>query len=300
MILRPASADVAAQMNAAASATSLVARFSLSCPHPAASSRQDTRNIRPSFTSTGTCCNDPCASERPCHRNPMRRRLVVYFPLADPAVPAEFVDLYADAGVDIVECGWPARDPYLDGPDVRASMARARSGAPATALLATRERLALKPASPKALVMSYAESDHPALVKRGVFDGIDGVLVVAPPNDARRAAIERGRANRAPRFPCRARSPPSGRRHRRPAGGRLCDVAGRAWAHGTARVARSRKRGADRESARLGVAAPSFSALAFQTARRRAGLSVSAPTAWSSARPRCAPRSPDGLNWRRC
>ncbi len=121
----------------------------------------------------------------------MRRRLVVYFPLADPAVPAEFVDLYADAGVDIVECGWPARDPYLDGPDVRASMARARSGAPATALLATRERLALKPASPKALVMSYAESDHPALVKRGVFDGIDGVLVVAPPNDARRAAIER-------------------------------------------------------------------------------------------------------------
>ena len=41
----------------------------------------------------------------------MRRRLVVYFPLADPAVPADFVDLYADAGVDIVECGWPAREP---------------------------------------------------------------------------------------------------------------------------------------------------------------------------------------------
>ena len=149
----------------------------------------------------------------------MRRRLVVYFPLADPAVPAEFVDLYADAGVDIVECGWPARDPYLDGPDVRASMARARSGAPATALLATRERLALKPASPKALVMSYAESDHPALVKRGVFDGIDGVLVVAPPNDARRAAIERearriGRRDFRVRASCRSirttKPPPGG------------------------------------------------------------------------------------------
>ena len=121
----------------------------------------------------------------------MRRRLVVYFPLADPAVPAELLDHYTDAGVDIVECGWPARNPYLDGPDVRASMARALSGGPAPALKAVRDRLALKPAGPKTLVMSYAESDHPALAKRGVFDGIQGVLVVAPPNDERRAAIER-------------------------------------------------------------------------------------------------------------
>ena len=74
----------------------------------------------------------------------MRRRLVVYFPLADPAVPAEFLDLYAGAGVDIVEFGWPARNPYLDGPDVRASMARALSGAPAAALEAARDRLARK------------------------------------------------------------------------------------------------------------------------------------------------------------
>ena len=121
----------------------------------------------------------------------MRRRLVVYFPLADPAVPAEFLDVYADAGVDIVECGWPARNPYLDGPDVRASMARALSGAPAAALKAARERLARNPAGPKTLVMSYAESDHPALTKRDVFDAIQGVLVVAPPNNERRAAIER-------------------------------------------------------------------------------------------------------------
>jgi tryptophan synthase alpha chain len=83
----------------------------------------------------------------------MRRRLVVYFPLADPAVPTELIDLYADAGVDVVECGWPARNPYLDGPDVRASMARALSGAPATALAAARDRLARKSGA-KALVMT--------------------------------------------------------------------------------------------------------------------------------------------------
>jgi tryptophan synthase alpha chain len=121
----------------------------------------------------------------------MRRRLTVYFPLADPAVPVETIDLYAGAGVDIVEFGWPARNPYLDGPDVSASMARALSGAPAAALKAARGRLARKSASPKALVMTYAERPHPALVERGVFDGVDGVLVVAPPNDERRAAIER-------------------------------------------------------------------------------------------------------------
>ena len=121
----------------------------------------------------------------------MRRRLVVYFPLADPAVPTELIDLYADAGVDIVECGWPARNPYLDGPDITASMARALSGVPAAALRGAHDRLARKSASAKALVMTYAEPDHPALANRGVFDGIDGVLVVAAPSDERRAAIER-------------------------------------------------------------------------------------------------------------
>ena len=48
----------------------------------------------------------------------MRARLVVYFPLADPALPIDLLDLYAEAGVDVVEFGWPAREPYLDGPDV--------------------------------------------------------------------------------------------------------------------------------------------------------------------------------------
>src|SRR6185437_14706457 len=84
-------------------------------------------------------------------RPAMRRRLVVYFPLAGPAVPAELLDHYTDTGVDIVECGWPARNPYLDGPDVRASMARALSGGPAPALKAVRNRRALKPAGPKTL-----------------------------------------------------------------------------------------------------------------------------------------------------
>jgi tryptophan synthase alpha chain len=107
----------------------------------------------------------------------MAARLVVYFPLADPLIGPELLDLYAEAGVDVIECGWPAREPYLDGPDVRASMARA-TGDPAAALAAVRERL--RP-GPKILVMTYGEAE-PA--------GADAVLVVAPPADPRRIAME--------------------------------------------------------------------------------------------------------------
>ena len=121
----------------------------------------------------------------------MRARLVVYFPLADPALPTDLIDLYAEAGVDVVEFGWPARQPYLDGPDVRASMARAMSGDPVEALSMARDRLARRPTSPKALVMAYAEDEPPGLAAPGILEGIDAVLVVASPRDGRRVAIER-------------------------------------------------------------------------------------------------------------
>ncbi len=121
----------------------------------------------------------------------MCARLVVYFPLADPAFPIDLLDLYVEAGIDIVEFGWPAREPYLDGPDVRASMARALSGAPAAALSSARERLARGAAGASALVMTYAEDDCPMLAEPGFLHGNDGVLVVAPPHDGLRVAIER-------------------------------------------------------------------------------------------------------------
>jgi tryptophan synthase alpha chain len=105
--------------------------------------------------------------------------LAVYFPLADPRIGPELLGLYAEAGVDVIECGWPAREPYLDGPDVRAAMARA-TGDPAAALVAVRERL---PAGPKILVMTYAEFDH-------ALAGADAVLAVAPPDDPCRMALE--------------------------------------------------------------------------------------------------------------
>ena len=117
----------------------------------------------------------------------MRARLVVFFPLGDPAIGPDFVELYAEEGVDIVECGWPARQLYLDGPDVRAAMARAQ--APAAAWDAVRERLAGR-GGPKPLLMTDVEGGHPGLADPHFFVDAFGVLAVAPPGDAGRAALE--------------------------------------------------------------------------------------------------------------
>lgn len=121
----------------------------------------------------------------------MPAHLIVYFPLADPAVPVDILDLYADAGVDIVELGWPSPLPYHDGVDVSASMARAAGGDPMAALAAVRRRLAMRAMPPKALVMMYSDPSHPALSEPAFFDGVDALLVVAPPRDERREAIEK-------------------------------------------------------------------------------------------------------------
>ena len=119
-----------------------------------------------------------------------RPLLVVYFPVADPEVSIEVLVAYARCGVDVVEFGWPARDPYLDGTDVRASMARARRDDPASALRDLSGRLAGFPDAPKALLMTYAEADHPALADVAFFRGQDAVLVVASPSDPSRLALE--------------------------------------------------------------------------------------------------------------
>jgi tryptophan synthase alpha chain len=116
--------------------------------------------------------------------------LVAYFPLADPSVPIDLLDLYADGGVDVVEFGWPARDPFFDGPDVLGSMARAASGDPLGAFAAARRRLSRRRSAPRRLIMTYAEVGHPALADSAFFSGVDAVLVVARAGNPLRGEIE--------------------------------------------------------------------------------------------------------------
>jgi tryptophan synthase alpha chain len=112
--------------------------------------------------------------------------LVAYFPLGDPRTPLDALDVYARSGVDYVDFGWPARDPYLDGPDVRASMARTSPEAALASLNSARRRLKAMAAPVRALLMTYAEAGHPGLD----VSGLDAVLVVGSPHDAHRVALE--------------------------------------------------------------------------------------------------------------
>jgi tryptophan synthase alpha chain len=117
-------------------------------------------------------------------------RLAAFFPLADPLAPIDLLDVYAGEGVDYVEFGWPAKNPYLDGPDVRDAMKRAGLGDPGAALISACGMLARHFARPRALLMTYAEPEHPALANRMLLDAIDSLLVVAPASDATRVSME--------------------------------------------------------------------------------------------------------------
>jgi tryptophan synthase alpha chain len=119
----------------------------------------------------------------------MPARLIVYFPLGDPALAPDLLELYSDSGVDVVECGWPASDPYLDGPDVRASMARALPYDPARAWSAVRQQLDRR-SGPRALLMTYATKRQIGLDDPEFFSGAYGVLAVAPAGDLSREALE--------------------------------------------------------------------------------------------------------------
>ena len=132
----------------------------------------------------------PDSSCPPPPRNALRRLLAVYFPLGDPDVAVGMLDVYAENGVDIVEFGWPARDPYLDGPDVRASMSRASSGDLRGSLREALRQLAGYAEAPQTLLMTYAETDHPALADTALLRGLDAVLVVGPPSAPLRTTIE--------------------------------------------------------------------------------------------------------------
>lgn len=123
-------------------------------------------------------------------RGEARPLLACYFPVGDPLLPPDLLSIYADAGVDVIELGLPSTDPYLDGPDVRESMARAHAGDWRRSLDAVRSQLARHRHGPVGLIMTYADL-APALIADGsAFAGIDALLVVAPPRDAARRALE--------------------------------------------------------------------------------------------------------------
>lgn len=119
----------------------------------------------------------PFASTGPGTHRP---QLACYFPLGDPLVPVELLDLYADAGVDVIEIGLSAANPTLDGAEVRASMARADRNRARADLEQVLERLARRRHAPATLLMGYAEATHPGRGVSQFWSGLDSTLVVRP------------------------------------------------------------------------------------------------------------------------
>lgn len=59
--------------------------------------------------------------------SPPHKLLVCYLPLGDPSMVPDMAEVYVSCGADVLEIGFPAADPVLDGRWVRDSMARSLS-----------------------------------------------------------------------------------------------------------------------------------------------------------------------------
>ena len=121
--------------------------------------------------------------DSPLKRQDGNALLSCYFPLGDPQVPVEMIDVYAEQGVDVLEIGLASSDPFMDGADVRGSMARADRGQARRDLEAVLERLARHRHAPKSLLMCYADGDHPGLAAPSFWQGLDSCLIVSRPGD---------------------------------------------------------------------------------------------------------------------
>lgn len=128
---------------------------------------------------------------------PGRPAVVAYVPLGDPLAPATAVlDAYADAGVDVLEVGIPSERPWLDGPDVAGSMARALEAGTSKASVAAvigdwrRRRVASGASLPAIMWFGYPEIPIDALRDAAFARAIDALLMIEPWRHPRAASLD--------------------------------------------------------------------------------------------------------------
>jgi len=128
---------------------------------------------------------------------PARPGVVAYVPLGDPAAgdPVAMLDAYTAAGVAVLEVGIPDPDPWMDGPEVRESMARAlAAGAePATIAATLAAWRAARPGPGPAIVWFGYPRIPGSAIAAAVTDGAcDAILML----DAHRHPEAPGLASR--------------------------------------------------------------------------------------------------------
>ena len=125
-----------------------------------------------------------------------RRLLIGYFPAGDPRVPVELIDVYAECGVDVLEIGIKAREPFMDGEVVAASMERSTGRGALEDARPVLDRLRARGRDMAALVFAYYH-EFPKLPAPASWRGIDGLLGLpgaetSPDTAIRAAARSRG------------------------------------------------------------------------------------------------------------
>lgn len=119
-----------------------------------------------------------------------RPLLTCYFPVGDPAMPRELLQLYAECGVDVVELGLPTADPFMDGDAVRSAMARAAASSDIYRALADAAAvLRAMDGGPAAICMSYTAIDLDAFLRCAALPLLDGLLMLGLDTCVRREEI---------------------------------------------------------------------------------------------------------------
>ncbi len=105
--------------------------------------------------------------------------LACYYALGDPLFDDEIRDLYVECGVDIVELGIPATNPYLDGPDVAGAMRRSieASADPYERMRDIVAWLKAREGTPAAVCMAYSDLELERITA-DTLAGLDGFLVI--------------------------------------------------------------------------------------------------------------------------
>jgi tryptophan synthase alpha chain len=123
-----------------------------------------------------------------------RPALICYLPLGDPEASAAQPGVYVECGVDVLEIGVPAAQPFLDGPTIAGSLCRAAAAGLTPASAAHHIASLRADFAGQALVwMSYPHGDGSFLAGLVSRSGADALLL---PRQARRfgdvtAALER-------------------------------------------------------------------------------------------------------------
>lgn len=122
-----------------------------------------------------------------------RAALIAYLPVGDPAMPDDLADRYAAAGVDVLECGVAAREPFRDGETIRASMSRSL-GAGVDGRAAVERLAELRRARPGCPLVAMTYPEHADDTYAALADHVDGLLIPVPARSLGR--VERSIAGR--------------------------------------------------------------------------------------------------------